>query len=351
MGAVHAQPLTAIWKDRLDFANREVPELYEDPAAVGGCLHANAIRTALGDLGASAVFCVQGVPTIVIFVLDEYEREQVLAIHGALWNQGLATLLLVLSGDTVRAFSLARIPRSDDRGFDDRCLVQQLDAVADGLAIKDFIYGAESGRLWKRHADLFRASERIDQVLLDNLSVSHNSLCRNGLSADAAQALLIQTMFVGYLEDRRIVGPEYFNAASEGASETFLGLLESTSSAGLYRLFESLRKDFNGDLFVAPCSFDKDGHRPRVLRAHLQTLARFRGGLEVMDENGGQLRFWGYDFKYIPIELISAVLRSFLGCTISAATIARRVLHAYVCRRYRYLRIVGYSARRHQGKR
>lgn len=313
MSAVHAQPLTAIWKDRLDLSNREISELYEDPAAVGRSLHANAIRMALGDLGASAVFCVQGVPTVVIVVLDEYEREQVLAMHGALWNQGLATLLLVLSGDTVRAFSLARIPHSDDRDFDDRCLVRQLDAVADGLAVKDFIYGAESGRLWERYADHFRASERIDQVLLDNLSASHAALCRDGLSTDAAQALLIQTMFVGYLEDRNIVGPEYFKSASDGASETFLGLLESTSTAGLYRLFENLRGDFNGDLFVAPCSFDTNGPRPRVFRAHLQILARFRGGLEVMDENGGQLRFWGYDFKYIPIELISAVYDRFLG--------------------------------------
>ncbi len=164
MNAGRAQPLPAIWKDRLDLSNREVPDLYEDPSAVGRSLYANAIRTALGDLGASAVFCVQGVPTVVIVLLDEYEREQVLAMHGALWNQGLATLLLVLAGDTVRAFSLARIPYSDDHDFDARCLVRQLDAVADGLAIKDFIYGAESGRLWERHAGHFRASERIDQV-------------------------------------------------------------------------------------------------------------------------------------------------------------------------------------------
>ena len=32
-----------------------------------------------------------------------------------------------------------------------------------------------------------------------------------------------------------------------------------------------------------------------------------------MDSGGGQYRFWGYDFKYIPIELISAVYDRFLG--------------------------------------
>ena len=325
MSSVLAKPLSAKWKDRLDLCNRDVPELYEDPAAVGRSLHANAIRMTLADLGASAVFCVQGVPTVVIFVLDDYEREQVIALHGALWNQGLAALLLILSGDTLRAFSLARIPHSDDPQFESRCLIRQLDAVADGLAIKDFIYGTESGRLWQHHADHFRASERIDQVLLDNLSVSHAALCRDGLSVDAAQALLIQTMFVAYLEDRNIAGSEYFRIASDGASETFLGLLESTTATGLDRLFDSLRQDFNGDLFVAPCSFEENGPRPRVVQSYLQTLARFRSGREVMSATGGQLRFWGYDFKYIPIELISAVYDRFLG----TQKVERRARGAY----------------------
>ena len=58
----------------------------------------------------SAVFCVQGVPTIAILSLDEYDRDSVIQLHADLWNQGLASLFLVISGDTLRAFSLARKP-------------------------------------------------------------------------------------------------------------------------------------------------------------------------------------------------------------------------------------------------
>ena len=329
MSSMPSCPLSTEWKERLDLSNREIPELFEDPETVGRTPHANAIRIALADLGASAVFCVQGVPTIVIVVLEEFERERVIDLHGALWNQGLATLLLVISGDTIRAYSIARIPYSGDHEFDSRCLVRELDAIADGLAIKDFIYGAESGRLWEHYPDHFKAGERIDQVLLNNLSVSQTALCDDGLSMDAAQALIIQAMFVAYLEDREIVGVEYFKGVSGGASETFLNILESKSTTGLYRLFDSLRKDFNGDLFVAPCSFDAVGPRPRVVRTHLQTLARFRGGREVMSETGGQLRFWGYDFKYIPIELISAVYDRFLGESEDELKKQRRVRGAY----------------------
>ena len=312
MTDLQAQPLSAVWKDRLDLSLRAAPELYEDPRDAGRSVHAGAIRAALDDLGASGVLCVQDVPTVVIVVLDEYDRERVIDLHGRLWNQGLATLLLVLSGHTVRAFSLARKPYRDG-DFDERCLVRALDAVANVLAVKDFIYGAESGRLWDKHAQFFKPGERIDQVLLANLTAAHEGLRQHGLSPDGAQALLIQTMFIAYLEDRGIVGPEYFRDASGELSESFAGLLESAHATALDRLFASLREDFNGDLFVAPSAFDTEEVLPRLTRAHMQILARFRDGREEMVEGGRQLRFWGYDFKYIPIELVSAVYDRFLG--------------------------------------
>ena len=162
-------------------------------------------------------------------------------------------------------------------------------------------------------ASFFKLNQRIDHVLLNNLTASYKALCDDDLSPDAAQALLIQTMFIAYLEDRGIVRAEYLEDASGGISETFRGILQSSSSTALYRLFERLRVDFNGDLFVEPCSFDPSEPRPRVTRAHLNTLERFLSGHEEMGDGGGQLRFWGYDFKYIPIELISAVYDQFLG--------------------------------------
>ena len=313
MSATQTRPLPPEWRERLDLSVRDVPELYEDPTAVGQGTHAGAIRMALAELGASAVFCVHEVPTVVIVVLDEYDRDRVIDLHGALWNQGLATLLLVVSGDTLRAFSLARIPRRDRSTFHKRCLVRALDVAADALAAKDFIYGAESGRLWEQHDSFFRVTERIDRVLLKNLTASCMALCKDDLPRDAAQALLIQTMFIAYLEDRQIIRSEVFEDASRGVSATFQEILQSSNPTALYRLFERLHKRFSGDLFVAPCSFDPQESPPHVAQSHMKTLERFRRGQEEMGEPSGQLRFWGYDFRYIPIELISAVYDRFLG--------------------------------------
>ncbi|SEH67207.1 hypothetical protein [Magnetospirillum fulvum] len=89
--------------------------------------HAPAIRAALNEMGLSAIFCVQGVPTVAILQADHYDRDAVVDLHGALWNQGLASLLLVIAEDTLRAFSLARTPlRDPGDAFETRCLIDSL---------------------------------------------------------------------------------------------------------------------------------------------------------------------------------------------------------------------------------
>lgn len=309
---MRSEPLNHAWKDRLLLSMRAAPEYYDSPESVVDGPHSSAIRAALTELGVSGVFCIQGVPTVLILSMPEYNRNTVVDLHGALWNQGLASVLLIISGDIVRVFSLARVPLANLEEFERRCLVETLNATTDALALKNFLYSAESGRLWVEHANYFRTKERIDHVLLENLIESYKQLRTGRLPSDAAQALLIQTMFIAYLEDREIITSDYFRSALRRNIDSFLALLQTRDSSLLNRLFDNLRDDFNGDLFVAPCSFESDKAPSRITASHLDTLFRFRTGHEEMG-HGGQYRFWGYNFKYIPVELISAVYDRFLG--------------------------------------
>ncbi|MCY3842578.1 MAG: N-6 DNA methylase [Acidobacteria bacterium] len=315
MGAVSSNPLEPEWKDLLSLSARREPEFYEKADDVRNVPYAGVLRTTFDSLGASAVFCVQFVPTVVIVSIEEYDPAHVAPLHAALWNQGLASLLVVISGDTVRVFTLARTPRGGDEDVAKHCLVRALDATADALALGNLIYGAESGRFWEEHPEHFDPKGRVDRVLLDNLTTSHRLLHRAaGLPPDAAQALLVQAMFIAYLEDREIIGPDHFREASNARASDFGGLLTTGDVESLEHLFETLRDDFNGDLFVAPCSFETYDAVPRLRADHLKILARFRSGREEMDGSTGQHRLWRqYDFKYIPVELISAVHDRFLG--------------------------------------
>ena len=300
------------WKDRLGLSTRSAPDLYEDEGAVGNTPYAGVIRTALQDLKMSAVFCVQNVPTIMIRSVEEYRQDEIVNLHTALWNQGLANLLLIFSGDNqVRPFSLARVPYSDDsQDFDSRCLIEESYSTGDYL--KNIIYEAESGLFWENHAEYFKPEDRIDQVLLNNLTTSNVLLCKQGLLPNAAQALLIQTMFIAYLEDRRIIDSEYFQKASKDESiDKFSKLLGSSDADSLIRLFERLRGDINGNIFVEPCSFEETNTPSNITRDNLGILERFHSGKEIIET--GQFRIWRYNFKYIPIELISAVYDRFLS--------------------------------------
>jgi hypothetical protein len=314
MEAVESKPYGPGWKGSLSLSTRRPPELYEKSDDIGDVPHAGALRTTFDVLGASAVFCVQHVPTVVILSVDEYDRSAVATLHAALWNQGLASLLVVVSGDTVRVFTLARISRDGEkRDFHNRCLVRTLDLVDDAFTLRNLVYATESGRYWEDNRDYFDPRERVDRVLLDNLTASHRLLRGAGLSPDEAQALLVQAMFVAYLEDREIIGVDYFGEASNARAGDFESLLHAGDVESLERLFDALRADFNGDLFVAPCSFDASDRGPRLDVSHLEILARFRAGREEMGGPDGQYRLWPYDFRYIPVELISAVHDRFLG--------------------------------------
>ena len=314
--ALTSQPLAEDWKDVLGLNARRSPELYSDAAAVGDVPHAGPIRTALRDFGADSVFCIQDVPTAVFFAAEDAEPANIAPLHSNLWNQGLATVLAIVCGDTIRIYSLAAVPPDRQRHrLDDHCLVEVLHKVEDAIRVRSLIYGMESGRYWREHDDRFDPKQRVDGALLGNLKESDRRLQRSGLPPEASQALLMQTMFIAYIEDRNVIGGNYIEDATKDATDhelsTFSDILEAENVTAFYALFRSLNHDFNGDLFVEPCSFGTAG--PRLLRDHLPTLAGFRAGMYEMGPHADQGRLWGYDFKFIPVELISAVYDQFLS--------------------------------------
>ena len=301
------------WQECLGLDARCPPEFYQDATEVGDVPHARPIRTALHDLGAAAVFCVQDLPTAVFFATERMDPADIAQIHSNIWNQGLASVLAIVCGENIHIYSLAATPDdwSPETFVDDEtCLIDVLHQVKDAFTLRNLIHGMESGRYWKEHGDKFDANQRVDGVLLNNLKETDSRLRKKGLTRDASQALLMQTMFIAYLEDRGNIPNGDIEEATNGAFSTFADLLASKRVDAFHDLFHFLNERFNGDLFVRPCSFSESG--PELQRHHMEILIPFRSGKEEMHDAGGQLRLWGYNFKYIPVELISAVYDRFL---------------------------------------
>ena len=304
------------WKELLDLSDRTPLELYERNQPVRNSLYAGEIQRAMSKLDLVAMFCVEGAPQIAVLEQVEYNIDEISKVHDALWNQGLVSILIVMAEDHVRVFSLAKAPGDGDpQQFEDQCLIEDIKAANAAISLKNYVYGAESGRLWRDKPEHFNPKERIDSVLLRNLNAAQELLVRTGLSVKEAQAILIQTMFIAYLEDRSITTTSFFESIAERKQKalSLSDILESGDVDFLKHLFKKLQCDFNGDLFISPCSFDDPDYPQRLSMEAMEILLRFRKGREDMSREVSQIRFWGYDFKFIPVELISAVYDRFLG--------------------------------------
>ena len=196
------------WLDVLVLAERSSPDLYLSRDEVAGHRYAAAMRLGFDELRLAGYFCVQDVPTIAFLVQERLDLDQIDDVHEALWNQSLATLLFVITDDELRAYSLACRPARHDKepeSTTDRRLIEIFHLVSQATELRDLVTGVESGRLVSDKPRAFDFRERVDRVLLDNLVVTHNQLQSKGLTNGAAQALLMQAMFIAYLEDREII--------------------------------------------------------------------------------------------------------------------------------------------------
>ncbi|MAL03331.1 MAG: hypothetical protein CL625_03500 [Arenimonas sp.] len=243
------------------------------------------------------VYDVDGVPAVCLVAGDPAQGDSAYdALRAQLWNQGLVSLLLVVGRDAVQAWPIP--PKLMPGPVVD---ADQLDRSHAYSA-----YGVRSDALRSLHPDWFNPRARVDKVLLRNLTVAIDKLVA-GRSPSAlidAQHLMAQVLFVSYLEHRGLITASF---RKEKGLRPFDVLLAERDQAGLERLFAELKTRFNGD-FLAPTNNQLSWSR--LSEAQFAVLDRF---LKQDDLAGGQQSLWPYDFRYIPIELLSGLYETFLA--------------------------------------
>lgn len=177
----------------------------------------------------------------------------------------------------------------------------------------------ETGKLFEDEVRFGAMKYRADKALLSDLKTVRRDLIESGLNPRYAHALIGRSIFIRYLEDRKILKADYFGLTAEKHTK-WQDLLHETKSndfsgksnlyarvlsnhAFTYALFHQLAVDFNGDMF--PQDADEEGS---VTQAHLTQLQGLLYG-----ETGRQrkLFFYSYDFSIVPLSLISAIYEEF----------------------------------------
>jgi len=258
----------------------------------------NALLSGTGSVNAAAVFDVDRVPTVCFIEASgdvKVDTAWLSAVRQKIWNQSLVSLLLVVDGDRL-------IPCPMQKGYEfSTTLMLAKAAEAGPFSARD----VQSGDIQKRHVDWFSLESRVDRELLHNLQHGVLQLIKLGIDRDSAQFLLGQCLFVSYLEHREIVSPVYRVRRSVGQLRDLIAARDAT---GLVKLFKCLKRDFNGD-FLDPENAPLADWRHLSAQAY-DLLNRF---LSRVDIETGQGSFWNYDFRYIPVELISGIYETFLG--------------------------------------
>lgn len=251
-----------------------------------------------GPIRAQAVFDVEGVPTIC-FLEDAGDfpdgSDSLDRVREKIWNQNLISIVLVVRENEA---VVAPVSKRDAKG---ETIPWGSASESGSLSRAD----VQSGEIFRRHADWFDPESRIDRDLLRNICKYINILEGYELKKIDAQFLMAQVLFVSYLEHREIVGSSY---RAKHELKPFKDLVDSRDVSGITKLLIQLKADFNGD-FLEP---ETSGS---ALWDELpeEALVRLEHFLDRVDLETNQLSLWGYDFRYIPVELLSGIYESFLS--------------------------------------
>jgi type I restriction-modification system DNA methylase subunit len=268
----------------------------------------------------TAIYCVNKKPTIYFKEVDSLQIEELNDLHKTFWNQGIATLLVIISKTEIQVYSGLVPPSKKTDNKEDARLVTVLNETSQALEIYNLIQQVESGKIYRENKKYFEQKNSVDKVLLDNLSnvrekisgslkTANSSLEENEIKR-IVHKLLGRIIFVCYLIDRGIIGEEQFSNAGIKNIENLKSLFNSQTDVKeiLYKFFEQLRDYFNGSMFDDELTVEKI----LINIDCIKILQDFLNGTHI---KSGQtcLDFWVYDFKVIPIETISAIYEDFLA--------------------------------------
>jgi type I restriction-modification system DNA methylase subunit len=271
------------------------------------------------ELNAQAIFFVHDYPTVLFFQLDtdlaadtEAIEDKIRELHLKVWNTSRVPLFFVALPGELRVYSAYQTPvRSREKWRTEKRWLESVKTttqVAEAVeALREFSRPAiESGHLFRKMNKVFDRENRVDQWLLKNLRALRKELeALQGAKREYIHALIGRSIFIRYLEDRKILVEDYFadqTINNGGKYHCYTDVLMSKKDT--YNLFYKLRKDFNGDLF--PLSGEEERE---IKAAHLSKLRDFLLGQRIGDQP--DLFFWAYQFDIIPIELISNIYEEF----------------------------------------
>ncbi len=232
-------------------------------------------------------------------------------IHQRLWSWGGVPLVYRVTPGLVQLFRCAHRPDFEKNG---KIILKPFKILkAAGEISSDPWWDAvrlRSGTLWDEPEvckQLLSSKQAAQKTLINAVKELHHELNEKGILPKALRRkLLILSLVIKYLEERKVFEDGFFGRFHKGAKEFFEVLADGPA---LVKLLDHLEDRFNGHVFML-----KDDELQTLKGS--SKLAEFAKFIEARQERDGQLTLWKrYSFADLPVELISHIYQLFVKDT------------------------------------
>ena len=259
------------------------------------------IKMALKYVDYDAIYTIENVPVIIFkeFNSQEQFEKEIDSLHKSVWNLGEVPILFTILPHEIRIYNGLDFDKKGNKALN-------IYDKKNKKELEDFTpLNLTSEKFWKKYGKSFQNNKRVQDTLLTNLRNAEKKLSRktklhSKLPPSIIHNLMGRLIFSRYLIDRNALSKKFF---IDNYDLEFVDLIEDKEQ--LYEFFEFLKNTFNGDMFpVDPME------KKLVEDGHLDILSKLFRGYDV--KTGQTTLFDIYDFKIIPIELISHIYETFL---------------------------------------
>ncbi len=261
-------------------------------------------------LNLDAIYFADTTPLIYIKEFNSYDIDVVMELQMRFWNEGRTPLSLIITPDTIKVLdnyakpvnNKSEISKIEIRTYTttDEDLERLAEILKQSKLDSEKVFGIEF---------TLNTHQRVDKKLISQLREARKQLHDTyKLKFTTIHDLLGRSLFTLYLEHRGILLKEDIESITK-VNQSFFELLKNHPKE-TYILYNFLKKKFNGDLFpVTDVEEEAVNKNPEILNLIYECYS----GSKELKTGQGSLFENLFNFKYIPIELISAIYEEFMG--------------------------------------
>lgn len=278
------------------------------------------------DFGAKAVYLrkqFNGSYKAQIYVFDftekgfeTHDENEITDIQKKIWSSGEVPIACVFYNTEIKILDCTRHITKD---YKPEYLVKSLQLVGkiDGLYNEQFAIKIKSGVFWEQEElkNKFKFQNSAYDKLIQNIRFVVEKLTKEfqNTSTEIVNKIIVQAILIKYLEERidnegnRLLSSKYFQQYNNAT--TFNDVLRLGK---FVELLTDLNKDFNGNVFKWD---DEEQGQLKVLNLSIvaDLLATDKTNLSSQQLELGFPDWRYFEFKFIPVELISRLYEEFLG--------------------------------------